>query len=205
MFASLVPLGLAGCPSFSADSTPAEAEAGPGAAESGAGGETSGDAGTDGPVGGLLKSADFEALACAGWSKNIVDASVDTLAHTGARSCKVCAQTTTVGSLYQNLDVPNTVKVGSTFSGSVWLRAPVLGAAATVVTVGIATQTMAGSAAESQESSGVDPTSDWTRVDVSLPVTQDVTGGIVGLSIVLRGGTAEACVLVDDATLTVTP
>jgi hypothetical protein len=189
---------VAGCSSFTADTTPVDGGADGTASETGA------DAGTDGPVGGLLDHGDFEVPDCGGWTTNVVDTFGEPVAHAGMRSCKVCPQTGTVGSMYQDHDIPGTVMVGATYSASAWLRAPVVGSAATAVRIGIATETMGGAPIESQESRGVDLTDTWQRVNVSLPVMKPVTGAVVSFSVVMRGGTTD-CVLVDDATLTVTP
>ena len=167
----------------------------------GGGGITATDGGDAGSPN-LLINGDFE-LGCAGWNASFGFVSEDTVAHSGAKSCKVCMDTN--WEMTFTRDAALTGHKGETYVADVWLH----GAA------GSATMQQQGFRSDDLSlfwsGGGVDPTpgpqldSTWLHASTLTTLSADETQLTFSFHMTQAGNPASVgdviCVYVDDAAI----
>jgi hypothetical protein len=149
------------------------------------------DAAADAGVTNLLINGDFE-FDCANWNNNASGLSGSSTAHSGARSCQVCASVNAAYGLYANTKSPPIL--GARYQAEVWVRATDTDASSSLVATLLVREN--GAVLEQVSTTGFVPTPSWQRLGVILEVTKN-RGDSLRLDVTsLSAGT---CFLIDDA------
>jgi hypothetical protein len=141
----------------------------------------------------LLSNPGFE-FGCAGWTTSNTTAVESNVAHSGTRSCLVCATAGLETVFRQTLPLP--LEAGAEIVADIWMRAPPTGDASLapkLQLIGTSTEDQYGPSAAVQT-----PTATWVRTSALLSVNRTITSVRFDLTI---NGAPGACVLVDDAAL----
>ena len=151
----------------------------------------------------LLKNGELD-VNCANWSPIAGEASVASVARTGAGSCRFCMGTRAEAIFEQKVDL--TVKAGDKFAGELWLKAA--DTPSSLVSAGLLGTSIAISddVLENTYASGpTAPDESWARVPASFTAQRDRAALWMRLRLQQKGDPADAggviCVYIDDAAL----
>lgn len=151
----------------------------------------------------LLKNGELD-VNCANWSPIAGEASVASIARTGAGSCRFCMGTRAEAIFEQKVDL--TVKAGDEFAGELWLRAA--DTPSSLVSAGLLGTAIAISddVVENAYASGPSaPDESWARVPATFTAQRDRAALWMRLRLQQKGDPADAggviCVYIDDAAL----
>jgi hypothetical protein len=143
-----------------------------------------------------FSNGDFE-LGCTDWASNVSILTDDTTAHTGTKSCRVCANDRTSWSIQQLVTTP--VAPGSVYSASAFIRAaPDAQAADGVVETLYVVDDDGGLDPNPASTSGTNPGASWQQIAITVTVP---AGGGEGIEMSISGDSFGGCFLIDDAEL----